>query len=158
MKLDKELGFIIIGLAIILLIVVTVVKVNVDNQGEFMCQLVADNPDMDMKDCPAHNNPVSWLVFLAFGISFALLGIGGVLVFYNQQVAHKKKVNVSKLSSEEKSIVILLEENEGSLYQSILVKETGLSKVKITRILDGLEGKGIIERKRRGMTNIVILK
>lgn len=36
--------------------------------------------------------------------------------------------------------------------------KTGLTKVKVTRILDRLEGREIIERKRRGMTNVVILK
>ena len=44
------------------------------------------------------------------------------------------------------------------MYQSDVMKELELSKVKVTRILDRLEGKGILERKRRGMTNIVILK
>jgi len=38
------------------------------------------------------------------------------------------------------------------------VEETGFTKVKITRILDSLEGNGLIERKRRGMTNIIILR
>ena len=47
---------------------------------------------------------------------------------------------------------------EGSVLQSELVSTTGLTKVKVTRILDKLEGKGLIERRRRGMTNIVILK
>ena len=32
------------------------------------------------------------------------------------------------------------------------------SKVKITRILDRLEGKHLVNRERRGMTNIVILR
>ncbi len=49
-------------------------------------------------------------------------------------------------------------EKEGSIYQSVLVSETTFSKVKVTRILDKLEGKHLIERKRRGMTNIILLK
>ena len=47
---------------------------------------------------------------------------------------------------------------EGSVYQSDIIKETKLTKVKVTRILDKLEGKKLIDRKRRGMTNIVVLK
>jgi uncharacterized membrane protein len=43
------------------------------------------------------------------------------------------------------------------MYQSDLVKETKLTKVKITRILDKMEAKKIIKRQRRGMTNIVFL-
>ena len=49
-------------------------------------------------------------------------------------------------------------ENKGSIYQSELVNKTGFNKVKVTRILDSLESQNLIERKRRGMTNIVILK
>ena len=52
---------------------------------------------------------------------------------------------------------VLLRE-EGSVYQSDLIKETKLTKVKVSRVLDKLEGKGLIERKRRGMTNIIVLK
>ena len=37
-------------------------------------------------------------------------------------------------------------------------KWTGISKVGISRILDRLENQGFIERKRRGMNNIVVLK
>jgi uncharacterized membrane protein len=73
--------------------------------------------------------------------------------------AKKIKYNIPEnLSEEEKLIVNLLKESEGTIYQSELVDKTGFTKVKVTRILDRLEGKKIIERKRRGMTNIVILK
>jgi uncharacterized membrane protein len=72
------------------------------------------------------------------------------------------KKNYSKLlndlNSDEKKIVSELLNNNGTLFQSKIVEYTGQSKVKITRILDKLESKGIIERKRRGMTNIVFLK
>ncbi|PIN91750.1 hypothetical protein COU61_01900 [Candidatus Pacearchaeota archaeon CG10_big_fil_rev_8_21_14_0_10_35_13] len=49
-------------------------------------------------------------------------------------------------------------EGDGTLFQSDLVDKSGFDKVKVTRILDKLEGKGFIERKRRGMSNVVILK
>jgi len=62
------------------------------------------------------------------------------------------------LDNEEKKVYDLIKEADGSIFQSELVDKTGLSKVRVTRILDKLEGKKIIERKRRGMTNIVILK
>lgn len=62
------------------------------------------------------------------------------------------------LEGEEKEIFLKIAVADGAVFQSSLIKETGFSKVKITRILDRLEGKGLIERKRRGMTNIVLLK
>jgi uncharacterized membrane protein len=44
------------------------------------------------------------------------------------------------------------------MFQSDIIEKTKLNKVKITRILDSLEAQNLIERKRRGMTNLVILK
>ncbi len=65
---------------------------------------------------------------------------------------------LAKLNEEEAKVLETIIANEGSMMQSELVAKTNLSKVKITRILDKLELKELIERKRRGMTNIVNLK
>ena len=65
---------------------------------------------------------------------------------------------MSKLGDEEKKIYEILKNKNGSAYQTDLIRETGFSKVKVTRILDRLETKDIFERKRRGMTNIIVLK
>jgi len=46
----------------------------------------------------------------------------------------------------------------GEIVQSELPTRTGFSKAKITRILDYLEGKGLIIRKSYGMTNKIIIK
>jgi uncharacterized membrane protein len=62
------------------------------------------------------------------------------------------------LNEEEKKAIVLLKEADGTMFQSDLVDKSGFTKVKITRILDVLEGKRLVERKRRGMTNVVILK
>ena len=62
------------------------------------------------------------------------------------------------LNEDEKLFIEKIKESQGAIFQSELVEKTGFTKVKVTRILDKLEGKGIIERKRRGMTNVVILK
>lgn len=64
----------------------------------------------------------------------------------------------SLLNEEEKRVIALLKEAEGTMFQSDLVDKSGFTKVKVTRILDVLEGKRLVERKRRGMTNVVILK
>ena len=62
------------------------------------------------------------------------------------------------MNEEEKQIFFKVKENKEEIYQSELIALTGLSKVKITRILDKLEQQQIIERKRRGMTNRITLK
>jgi uncharacterized membrane protein len=67
-------------------------------------------------------------------------------------------IDYSKLDKEEKVIMRAVEDAQGTIFQSDLVDKTGFSKVKVTRVLDRLEGKQHIERKRRGMTNVVIRK
>ena len=49
------------------------------------------------------------------------------------------------------------EKSNGTIFQSDLVEKSDFSKVKVSRILDKLEGRQLIERKRRGMTNVVVL-
>ena len=71
----------------------------------------------------------------------------------------KREVDTSSFTDDEKRVYELLGQSNGSMYQGDIVKETGLSKVKVTRILDKLEhDDNILERKRRGMTNLVVLK
>lgn len=65
---------------------------------------------------------------------------------------------IKGLGGDEKIVFDKIIKSEGTIFQSDLVDKTSFPKVKVTRILDKLEGKGLVERRRRGMTNIVILK
>jgi len=69
-----------------------------------------------------------------------------------------KKLKGDGLDADETRIVAIINEGGGSVYQSDVIRKTGFSKVKVSRILDRLEQKGLIERKRRGMTNLVVVK
>ena len=61
-------------------------------------------------------------------------------------------------SPDEREIVKLIIDDGGTIFQSQLVERSGYSKSKVSLILDRLEAKRILERKRRGMTNAVVLK
>jgi uncharacterized membrane protein len=63
---------------------------------------------------------------------------------------------MNTLTQEEKAVLQKIIESQGTIFQSDLVERTKFNKVKVTRVLDRLEGKGLIERKRRGMTNVII--
>lgn len=65
---------------------------------------------------------------------------------------------MSGLKTEEKRLYELTSGSGGAIFQADLVEKSGFSKVKVSRILDKLEGRGLIERRRRGMTNMVIVK
>jgi uncharacterized membrane protein len=62
------------------------------------------------------------------------------------------------LKDEEQKVYKAILDSDGVINQSELVEKTGFSKAKISRCLDLLESKGLVERKRRGMGNIVSLK
>ncbi|MBM3234180.1 hypothetical protein FJZ19_03730 [Candidatus Pacearchaeota archaeon] len=69
----------------------------------------------------------------------------------------KKKIALDNLDKKEREAVKILE-RENAVFQADLMEKLGIGKVGITRLLDKLEAKQIIERKRRGMNNIVVLK
>ncbi len=168
MKLElnqKKVGSLLAAFSLVLLFILIWVKVNVDQEQSFLCKVVEESPTLTMDQCPAHDSNTSWLLLIGFGVGFLVLVSGLYLLFspkgeplLSSAGLKKKEVDISALTNEEKKIYELLTLKEGSLYQSDLIKETGLSKVKISRILDKMEGREIIERKRRGMTNIVLLK
>ena len=115
-----------------------------------------------MKDCPAHQSNFSWMIIIAYGIGFLILLVGVYIIFVSNGSADTKKdfkpIDISKLNDEERNFYDIIRNKGGSSYQIDLIKETGFSKVKTTRILDKMELRGILERKRRGMTNIIVLK
>ena len=69
----------------------------------------------------------------------------------------ERKVDLSSFRPEEKQVYNLVKEN-GAIFQADLIEKTGFSKARMTRIVDKLEGSSLVERKRRGMTNVVVLK
>jgi len=111
---------------------------------------------------------------IGIGIMAFVVLIGLYLVFFGkeeksvqvirQQIAPKEitKENYQRilknLDKEEQVIFEKIIESQGTIFQSDLVEKSSFSKVKVSRILDKLEGAGLIERKRRGMTNVVVLK
>jgi uncharacterized membrane protein len=62
------------------------------------------------------------------------------------------------LKDDERKIYEAILDSDGLVNQSELAEKTGLSKSNVSRSLDLLESKGLVERKRRGMGNIVLLK
>ena len=72
--------------------------------------------------------------------------------------ASASKIDTSSLDLDERKIIDFLRQKQGSVFQSEIQVRTGFSKVKVSRILDKLEQKGFLERKRRGMANLVVLK
>ena len=59
---------------------------------------------------------------------------------------------------DEKAIVTLIIAEGGTIFQSQLVEKSGYSKSKVSLTLDRLEARNVLERRRRGMSNVIVLK
>ena len=75
-----------------------------------------------------------------------------------EKVLNKAKKQAKELGGDESKVFELITQSNGMIFQNELVEKMGMTKVKITRILDKLEAKSLVERRRRGMTNVVIIK
>ena len=159
---NRNVGWLILGIAAIVVVIIFLFNSALKDIAFSTCS-------METTLCPM-NKTMSQQTYLSLTIAGILVIIGLFLIFSKEhekivlkKIKEKvevkgKPINYSNLDKEEKIIVKALENAEGTMFQSDLVEKSGFDKVKVTRILDRLEGKQIIERKRRGMTNVVVLK
>ena len=160
---NRNVGFLIIGIAVVIGIIVGIFNFGLRS---IVTQSCGHGPECSMYETIALQ---TWISLAIAG----LIGVIGLFLIFSKeeviekiivkhkkvQVKEKKKpVDYSKLDKDEKVVIKEVEDADGTIFQSDLVEKTGFSKVKVTRILDKLEGRQIIERKRRGMTNVVVLK
>jgi len=158
---NKNVGYLIIGIAIVIGIIVSIFNIGLKN---IVGQTCSHGGACTMYDT------ISAQTYLSLAIAGIVLIIGLFLIFSKEEtkiITKTKKIHVerkrepidyTKLDKDEKILVKIIEEADGTIFQSDLVEKTEFSKVKVTRILDRLEGRQLIERKRRGMTNVVVLK
>jgi len=148
---NKNVGYLIVGISIVIGMIILIFNFGINNIIEASC---SHGPSCTMYDALAMQ---TWLSIAIAGI---ILVIGLFFVFAKEEGIEKtdKKINYSDLGKEEKKLIKIIEEAEGTIFQSDLVEKSEFSKVKVSRLLDRMEGRGLIERKRRGMTNVVVLK
>jgi hypothetical protein len=127
-------------------------------------------------ECPMWGT-IDFQTNVSLGIMAFLMIIGLYLIFFSKEEKIVTRVKLLKrqrepkqitkdnyrkvmkaMSKEEKQVFEKIIDAQGSISQSTLVKETGFSKVKVSRVLDRLEVKSLIERRRRGMSNVIVLK
>jgi DNA-binding transcriptional ArsR family regulator len=62
------------------------------------------------------------------------------------------------LKDDERTIYQAILDAGGLVNQGDLVRKLGLSKATVSRTLDLLESKGLVEKRRRGMGNVILLR
>ena len=111
--------------------------------------------------CPAATNPPIY-VYVGFTFIF-FIAIAGIYLALSPETPspvgrEEWNKRLKTLKEDEKILCQLLLDNDGVLFQSDLVQKSGMNKVKVSRTLDLLQSRGLIERRRQGMANVVILK
>jgi len=146
-----------IGIAIIMVIIVLIFN---SALKDIVGQTCTHGPLCTMYDT------IRTQTYLSLSIVAVVFVIGLVIMFTKPKEKiiiknikeKKKKLNTEGLEKDEKKVIDLLLSENKAMFQSELMEKLSIGKVKATRLLDKLEAKQLIERKRRGMNNIVVLK
>lgn len=161
---QQKIGLIILVVSIFALALLLFSKLQTDKQMLNACEQScgeSGGTSCSLDSCPYHQgNNLSW-VLVTISALVAFLGGTGLYLSLPQKketIVTEKEYDVSSLSDEEKKVFFFIKDHKDGIYQSSITKEFSLSKVQVTRLLDKLESQDLIERKRRGLTNMVIVK
>jgi len=159
---NKHVGWIMLGISVLIVFLVFLFNNTLMTSVKNSCFIQHG----DVKSCEMYDS-VNYQTYLALGIVGVLVIFSLFLIFSkpNEKIIVKKikekkvqkEVDLSSFRPEEKQVYAFVKEN-GAVFQADLIEKTGFSKARMTRIVDKLEGSGLVERKRRGMTNVVVLK
>jgi len=156
---NRMVGFLVVGIAIVIGIIVLIFNMGLK---DIVGQTCTHGPTCSMYDT------IAVQTYVSLAIAGLVLVIGLFLIFAKENETiimktktiqkKKKKLSLEGFDKNEKKVIQLLQEENGTIFQADLIEKLGVGKVGITRLLDKLEAKQIIERKRRGMNNVIVLK
>lgn len=160
---NKYVGYMLLGISLLIIIIIFLFNNALRDFVNASCSVAHTG-----EYCPMYET-ISKQTYLALGIIGILVIVAIILIFSKQQERiivktktiekkpQKKIIDTNGLKLEEKQVLELIQNNK-AIFQADLIEKTGFGKAKMTRIIDRLEGKGFVERKRRGMTNVVVLR
>jgi len=155
---NKWMGISISAISIAILIILASFSIKIAKIESAQCVHPAGG------QCPitAHI-PLYSYIGAALLIAIFLLGIKVALKSeaaetMREDAADKAKKVAKALKGDEKKTYEAIIASQGAVFQSELVEKMGCSKVKVSRILDKLEGQNLIERRRRGLAYMVLTR
>ncbi len=100
------------------------------------------------------------LPLIVYGISFLSILIGAFIVVMFQWKINKIQVErvLKILPREERIAVKILLDNNNSIEQNKLVVLSGFTKVQVSRIVQKLVERDVVEKRSLGNTNLIMLK
>jgi uncharacterized membrane protein len=159
---NKHVGYLLLGVSILMVVIIFLFDSTLKDFVADNCTLAHGGANL----CPM-NKTINDQTILSLSIVGVVVLLAFMLIIVKpkekiiiRKVTEKKeprKVDLSEFRPEEKQVYKMIEEH-GATFQADLIERTGFGKAKMTRIVDRLEGKGLVERKRRGMTNVVVIK
>ncbi len=167
-----------VGIALMALSAYLVIKLYNNLFLNLRVPVVAVGPDGVLKvigSIQPFTNPVlAYDIIMSMILTSVLSSIASVLIYSSIITRHKyvdgntgsSAINNDgnvvirglALTSLEKRALLLIQRRGGMMTQAELGRELGLSKYQISRLTKRLEAKGVIERKRAGVTNVLILR
>ena len=169
MKNNKKIGILVIVISVIVIMFGLWLKTYNDKIAQVQ---VNETGTCYLPDGTCLHSTSDLMMYSSFGLAIFLAVLGMYLFLRNEP---KKTVikRIEKpivrnepavieppksLSPETRSIFDLVVQSNGAILQGELITKSGVDKVKVSRILNKLEMLGLIERRRHGMSNLVVLK
>ncbi len=156
---NKKVGWLIIGIGLMMGVISWIFNQSLQ---KIIAETCTQGPS-----CIMHEISNTQLT-LSLSIVGVIIAIGIYIMFSKpdekivikkvKEKVKKKKLDLSKLDKDGKKALKLLESEGKAMFQKDLMEKLEVGKVKMTRLLDKLEAKQFIIRKRRGMNNIVVIK
>jgi uncharacterized membrane protein len=157
---NKNVGYLILGISALIIVIIFLFQEALRDVVELSCGAA------HAVQCPM-SIAITQQTYLALSIAGILVIIALLLIFSKPtekiiikkvtEKKPKKTYDLSDLRKEDKEVFKIIQE-KGAQFQADLIEKTNFGKAKMSRIIDRLEGKNLVERKRRGMTNVVVLK
>ncbi|HHQ45176.1 MAG TPA: winged helix-turn-helix transcriptional regulator [Candidatus Altiarchaeales archaeon] len=94
-----------------------------------------------------------------YGVAGVSMFVGALIILLFQwKISTKNALSLLKILPEDERKILEVLLNEKKIEQTYLVAESGLSKVKVSRVVSKLEQRGVVEKKPLGNTNLIKLK
>ena len=128
-------------------------------------QIIIEGTIVELTEIP--NIYTAWDLVIT-SVSCAILGSSLIYLFIEDKIQQPhlppsiqdnwNNIVENLTHPDEKAIVTLIIAEGGTMFQSQLVEKSGFSKTKVSLVLDRLEARNIVERRRHGMSNVIVLK